>query len=85
MSLKKALGYNAYIVNPDTKEGKFVYVDGSAAEGDTIKLTSDITAEGEKDNPNNAGGADKADAITGATVIVADSVTIDGNGKTLKW
>ena len=48
------------MVNPDTEEGKFVFVDGSAAEGDTIKLKSDITAEGEKNNPNNAGGADKA-------------------------
>ncbi|WP_428911573.1 FMN-binding protein [Niallia sp. Krafla_26] len=82
--LKKALGYYAYIVNPDTEEGKFVYVDGSAADGDTIKLTSDLTAEGEKANPNNAGGADKADVITGATVIVTDSVTIDGNGKIIK-
>lgn len=82
--LKRALGYNAYIVNPDTKAGKFVYVDGSAADGDTIKLVSDLTAGGEKENPKNADGSDKADVVTGSTVLVTNNVTIDGNGKTIK-
>lgn len=82
--LKRALGYNAYIVNPDTKAGKFVYVDGSAVKGDTIKLMSDLTAGGEKANPKNADRSDAADVVTGSTVLVTDNVTIDGNGKTIK-
>lgn len=82
--LKRALGYYDYIVNPDTKEGKFVYIDGSAAEGNTIKIMSDLTAEGDKDNPKFADQTDKADVMTGATVLVTDNVTIDGNGKTIK-
>lgn len=81
--LKKALGYYAYIVNSESGEGKFMYVDGSAVSGDTIKLTSDLTAEGEIDNPNNADGLDKLDVVTGATVLVTDDVTIDGNGMTV--
>lgn len=82
--LKKALGYYDYIVNPNTKEGKFVYVDGSAVEGNTIKIMSDLTSEGDKDNPKYSDGSDKADVMTGATVLVTDNVTIDGNGKTIK-
>ncbi|MDR7871031.1 MAG: FMN-binding protein [Tissierellaceae bacterium] len=82
--LKRALGYYDYIVNPDTKEGKFVYVEGSAVEGNTVKLVNDITAEGDKDNPNNADGADKYDVVTGATILVTKNLTIDGNGNTIK-
>lgn len=79
--LKKSLGYYDFIVNPDTKEGKFMYVPGSAEEGHTIKLMSDLTAEGDKDNPNFTDAKDKEDVITGATVLVTKNVTIDGNGK----
>jgi len=81
--LKKALGYYDYIINPDTEEGKYIYVDGSAINGNSIKIMNDLTAEGDKDNPNAADGADKLDAITGATIVVTDDVTIDGNGKTI--
>lgn len=82
--LKKALGYYDYIINPDTKEGKFMFVDGSAAEGNTVKIMNDITAEGDKDNPKSADGSDKMDVVTGATLVVTDNVTVDGNGKTIK-
>lgn len=68
--LKKALGYYDYIVNPDTKEGKFMFVDGSAVEGNTILLMADLSGEGDKENPKAADGTDKADVVTGATVVV---------------
>lgn len=82
--LKRALGYYDYIVNPETKEGKFMFVDGSAEDGNTIKLMSDLTAEGDKENPKAADASDKADVITGATIVVTNNVTIDGNGKRIK-
>jgi len=81
--LKKALGYYDYIIHPDTKEGKFMYVDGSAVEGDVVKLVSDLTAEGDKDNPKAVDGSDKFDVISGATILVTDNITIDGNDKTI--
>lgn len=81
--LKKALGYYDYIVNPNTKDGKFMYVSGSAEAGNTIKFVNDLTAEGDKDNPNHADAKDKNDVVTGATLLVTKDVTIDGNGKTL--
>ena len=65
--LKKAVGYYDYIINPNTKEGKFMFVDGSAADGNTIKLMSDLSGEGDKDNPKSADGSDKADVVTGAS------------------
>ncbi len=82
--LKKALGYYDYIVNTSTKEGKFMFVDGSASDGDTIKMMNDISAEGDKDNPKSKDGSDKMDVVTGATLVVTNNVTIDGNGKTIK-
>lgn len=82
--LKRALGYYDYIVNPDTKEGKFMFVDGSVEDGNTVKLMSDLTAEGDKENPKNADESDKAEVVTGATILVTKNVTIDGNDKTIK-
>lgn len=81
--LEKALGYHEYIVNEETVEGKFMQIEGSAADGDTIRLTADLLAEGDEDNPKNADGSDKADVITGATVNVTKDVIIDGNGFTI--
>lgn len=82
--LKKVLGYYDYIVNPETKEGKFMYVEGSAANGDTVKLTADLTAEGDVDNPKAADGSDKMDVVTGASLVVSKDVTIDGAGRTIQ-
>lgn len=82
--LKKSLGYYDYIVNPDTNEGKFMYVKGSASEGDTVNIISDLAAEGDKDNPNNVDASDKYDVVTGATILVTENITIEGNGNTIK-
>ena len=84
--LKEALGYNKY----DAKKGAFVATEGTAKEGDTIKLTADLIAETDKANPKgNKRTGDSAtdarfDSTTGATVTVAtNNVTIDGNGHTI--
>ena len=42
--LKEALGYNKY----DAEKGAFVATEGTAKEGDTIKLTADLIAETDK-------------------------------------
>ena len=84
--LKEALGYNKY----DAEKGAFVATEGTAKEGDTIKLTADLIAETDKANPKgNKRTGDSAtdarfDSTTGATVTVAtNNVTIDGNGHTI--
>ena len=84
--LKEALGYNKY----DEEKGAFVATEGTAKEGDTIKLTADLIAETDKANPKgNKRTGDSAtdarfDSTTGATVTVAtNNVTIDGNGHTI--
>lgn len=84
--LKEALGYNKY----DAEKGAFVATEGTAKEGDTIKLTADLIAETDKANPKgNKRTGDSAtdarfDSTTGATVtVVTNNVTIDGNGHTI--
>lgn len=84
--LKDALGYFDY----DTEQGKFVAVTGTAQEGDTVKLTADLVAETDSDNPkgNKRTGVSatdaRFDATTGATITVtANNVSIDGDGHTI--